>query len=53
MMRRLEVTADVLEDRAVPLTETTVDAERAIRRALENEGFDVGRVDVRCRELSS
>lgn len=45
LLRRLAITADVLDD--APESTTLRDVELALRAALEREGFEVGRIDVR------
>lgn len=43
--RRIAILADLVDD--APETTTLRDVERAVRKALADEGFEVGTLDVR------
>ena len=45
--RALVILAEVREGPAIPIGQTLIDVSESIRRALENEGFYLGKIDVR------
>jgi hypothetical protein len=49
-MSRLIIRAEIVEAPRMPVRDTLMDVERAVRVALENEGLDIRSIDVRLED---